>query len=178
MAIEVSKRSGTGLSVLLIGSRRWWPLSRKDPQASDQLHRRPAPGARPNLDAQGNISTAMFLVLTVVVAAVGVKSGLLVAFGIVFIPLCFYFRERAGLHLQLHGSVWNAAWAWNADRWCHCCGPDSRSEYDRWTESQPSVLEGGQTHVWPIIASVRTTLAAFLPLMLARCNRPVHAVLA
>ena len=42
----------------------------------------------------------------------------------------------------------------------------SRSEYDRWSESQPSLLEGRETHVLPIIASVGTTLAAFLPLML------------
>ena len=94
----------------------------------------------------------MFLVLTVVVAAVGEVWTLGRVRHSVFVPLRFHFRERTGLHLQFHGDVWNAAWAWNADRWCHCCGRVSRSEYDRWSESQPSLLEGTKRMFWPIIA--------------------------
>ena len=125
MAIEVSKRSGTSLigvidrvKEVVASEQKRLPQALRISYIADQ-----APETRSQISTlQGNISTAMFLVLTVVVAAVGVKSGLLVAFGIRFHSSLLYFRERAGLHLQLHGDVWNAAWAWNADRWCHCCG--------------------------------------------------------
>lgn len=41
-----------------------------------------------NAELQGNMATAMFLVLTVVVATVGVRSGILVALSV---PFCFFF---------------------------------------------------------------------------------------
>ena len=91
MAIEVSKRSGTSLidvvdrvKEVVESEKRRLPQALAINYLADQ-----APETRSQIETlQGNISTAMFLVLTVVVAAVGVRSGLLVAFGI---PFSFLF---------------------------------------------------------------------------------------
>ena len=88
MAIEVSKRSGTSLIGVIDQLKEVVASEQKRLRAlrisyiADQ-----APETREQPTLKGNISTAMFLVLTVVVAA-GVKSGLLVAFGI---PFSFLF---------------------------------------------------------------------------------------
>ena len=60
-------------------------------------------------ELQGNIVTALVLVMVLVVAAMGIRSGLIVGAGI---PVSFLFAlifiYQFGLHVQLHGHVRHA----------------------------------------------------------------------
>ena len=102
MAIEVSKRSGTSLigvidrvKEVVASEQKRLPQALRISYIADQ-----APETRSQISTlQGNISTAMFLVLTVVVAAVGVKSGLLVAFGIPFSFLFAFIFVLSLIHI-------------------------------------------------------------------------------
>ncbi len=115
---------------------------------------------------EGNISTAMFLVLTVVVATVGVRSGLLVAFGIpfsfmfafIFINLLDYtynfmtmFGMLLGLGMLIDGAIVVVELA---DRKLKE-GETPRAAY----------IYATRRMFLPVVASTGTTLAAFLPLM-------------
>ena len=115
---------------------------------------------------EGNISTAMFLVLTIVIAAVGVRSGLLVAlsipfsfmFAFIILNLLDYtynfmtmFGMLLGLGMLIDGAIVVAELA---DRRLRE-GEGPRAAY----------LYAVRRMFMPVLASTGTTLAAFLPLM-------------
>lgn len=115
---------------------------------------------------EGNITTAMFLVLAVVVAAVGIRSGILVALGIPFSFMFAFmvvkflgftynfmimFGMLLGLGMLIDGAIVVVELA------------DRRLK----AGTAPKVAYSYAVHrmFLPIIASTLTTLAAFLPLM-------------
>lgn len=169
VVLEVSKRKGTSLitavekvkEVVEREKRNYPPLvevsylADQAPDTLDQIK-----------TLQGNISTAMFLVLTVVVAAVGIRSGLLVALGIPFSFLFAFivvsalgytynfmvmFGMLLGLGMLIDGAIVVVELA------------------DRTMEEGKSPKEAyvyaTRRMFWPVLASTGTTLAAFLPLM-------------
>jgi len=169
VVLEISKRKGTSLitavdkvkAVVELERRNFPPLvevsylADQAPDTLDQIN-----------TLQGNISTAMFLVLTVVVAAVGVRSGLLVALGIPFSFLFAFivvsalgytynfmvmFGMLLGLGMLIDGAIVVVELA---DR--------SMSEGK---SPKEAYVFATQRMFWPILASTGTTLAAFLPLM-------------
>ncbi len=169
VAIEVSKRVGTSLvevvdrvKEVVEAARRNYPSNVQVAYMADQ-----APETIEQINTlQGNISTAMFLVLTVVVAAVGLRSGLLVAFGIPFSFLFAFivinalgftynfmvmFGMLLGLGMLIDGAIVVVELA---DRRM------SEGETPR-----QAYLYATRRMFWPVVASVATTLAAFLPLM-------------
>jgi multidrug efflux pump len=115
---------------------------------------------------QGNMATAMFLVLTVVIAAVGVRSGILVALAV---PFSFFFAFiiisamgftynfmvifglLLGLGILIDGSIVMIEYA---DR-------KMAEGYGR----EDAYQEAVNRMFWPILASTATTLVAFLPMM-------------
>ncbi len=119
-----------------------------------------------NMGLQGNMATAMVLVLIVVIASVGVRSGLLVTMAV---PFSFFFAFIVitllgftynfmvifglllGLGMLIDGAIVMVEYA---DRKM-AEGLDSKEAY------KASV----QRMFWPILASTATTLAAFLPIM-------------
>ncbi len=119
-----------------------------------------------NMGLQGNIATAMALVLIVVIAAVGVRSGLLVTLAV---PFSFFFAfivitllgftynfmvifgMLLGLGMLIDGAIVLVEFA---DRKM-AEGLNSRQAYKAAVERM----------FWPITASTATTLAAFLPIM-------------
>jgi len=119
-----------------------------------------------NMGLQGNIATAMALVLVVVIAAVGVRSGLLVTLAV---PFSFFFAfivitllgftynfmvifgMLLGLGMLIDGAIVLVEFA---DRKM-AEGLNSRQAYKAAVERM----------FWPITASTATTLAAFLPIM-------------
>ena len=169
LSVEVTKRSGTNLLEVVGKVREVVDEAAKDFPASvtvsylaDQ-----APWVREQVSTlQGNIVTAMFLVLTVVVAAVGLRSGILVALGI---PISFMFAfividllgftynfmvmfgMLLGLGMLIDGAIVVVEFA-------------DRKMAEGMTPKQAFV---GATRrmFWPVVASTGTTLAAFLPLM-------------
>ena len=117
-------------------------------------------------EMQGNILTAMMLVLIVIVSALGIRSGLLVAAGVPFSLLfasiillqlgySFNFMVLFGMLLALGMLIDGAIVITEfADRKM-AEGMSSRQAY------QLSV----KRMIWPVTASTSTTLAAFLPIM-------------
>lgn len=119
-----------------------------------------------NLGLQGNMATAMVLVLIVVIASVGVRSGILVTLAV---PFSFFFAFIVitllgftynfmvifglllGLGMLIDGAIVMVEYA---DRKM-AEGLDSLAAY----------REASRRMFWPIMASTATTLAAFLPLM-------------
>ncbi|MDA1371794.1 MAG: efflux RND transporter permease subunit [Proteobacteria bacterium] len=119
-----------------------------------------------NSGLSGNMATAMVLVLIVVIASVGVRSGLLVTLAV---PFSFFFAFIVislldftynfmvifglllGLGMLIDGAIVMVEYA---DRKM-AEGLDSREAY------KASV----KRMFWPILASTATTLAAFLPIM-------------
>jgi len=115
---------------------------------------------------QGNMATAMVLVLIVVIATVGVRSGILVALSV---PFSFFFAFiiisalgftynfmvifglLLGLGMLIDGSIVMIEFA---DR-------KMAEGYNRRDAYQEAV----NRMFWPILASTSTTLAAFLPMM-------------
>jgi multidrug efflux pump len=169
IAIEVSKRAGESLVDVVAGVRAVVEAVRLDLPRSVQIDyiADQSPQTIEQISTlQGNISTAMFLVLTVVVAAVGFRSGLLVAFGIpfsflfafIFVSALGYtynfmvmFGMLLGLGMLIDGAIVVVELA---DRKM-AGGATPNAAY----------LAAAQRMFWPICASVGTTLAAFLPLM-------------
>jgi multidrug efflux pump len=115
---------------------------------------------------EGNISTAMFLVFTVVVATMGIRSGLLVAFGIpfsfmfafIFVNLLGFtynfmvmFGMLLGLGMLIDGAIVVVELA---DRKMNS-GECPRAAY----------IYSTRRMFLPVLASTGPTLAAFLPLM-------------
>lgn len=119
-----------------------------------------------NLGLQGNMATAMVLVLIVVIASVGVRSGLIVALAV---PFSFFFAFiiisllgftynfmvifglLLGLGMLIDGAI---VMVEHADRKM-AEGLDSKEAYKKAVDRM----------FWPIMASTATTLAAFLPIM-------------
>lgn len=119
-----------------------------------------------NSSLQGNMLSAMALIMLVVVAAVGVRSGILVAMGV---PFCFFF---AFIIISLLGYTYNFMVIFGlllalgmlidgaivlveyADRKL----AEGYSREDAYEEAVNRMF-------WPIISSTLTTLAAFLPLL-------------
>ncbi|MEQ8483045.1 MAG: efflux RND transporter permease subunit [Pseudomonadales bacterium] len=117
-------------------------------------------------ELQGNILTALALVMVIVVAAMGFRSGLIVGIGIpvsflfslVFVYLLGYtfnfmvmFGMLLGLGMLIDGAIVVTEYA---DRKM-TEGFDRRAAY----------AMAAKRMFWPVTASVATTLAAFLPLM-------------
>ena len=119
-----------------------------------------------NLGLQGNMATAMVLVLIVVIATVGVRSGFLVTLAV---PFSFFFAfiiismlgftynfmvifgMLLGLGMLIDGAIVMVEYA---DRKM-AEGLSSRDAY----------REAVRRMFWPIVASTATTLAVFLPIM-------------
>ena len=117
-------------------------------------------------ELQGNIITAMCLVLILVVATLGVKSGLLVGFGIPFCLLgaliivnvlghSFNFMVMFGLLLSLGMLIDGAIVVVEFSSTKGAEGLSTREAY----------ITAVQRMAIPVIASTGTTLAAFLPLL-------------
>lgn len=119
-----------------------------------------------NMSLQGNLATAVILVLVVVIAAIGVRSGILVALSVPFsfffafiiislLGFTYNFMVIFGLLLGL-GMLVDAAIVMveYADRRM-AEGLDSHAAY----------RDAARRMFWPIVSSTATTLAAFLPLM-------------
>ena len=117
-------------------------------------------------ELEGNIVTALALVMTIVVAAMGLRSGLIVGVGIpisflfalIFIYLFDYtfnfmvmFGMLLGLGMLIDGAIVVTEYA---DRKM-VEGFDNRAAFTL----------AAKRMFWPVTASVATTLAAFLPLM-------------
>ena len=117
-------------------------------------------------ELEGNIVTALALVMTLVVAAMGLRSGLIVGVGIpisflfalIFIYLLDYtfnfmvmFGMLLGLGMLIDGAIVVTEYA---DRKM-VEGFDNRAAFSL----------AAKRMFWPVTASVATTLAAFLPLM-------------
>ncbi len=117
-------------------------------------------------ELQGNIFTALALVMVLVVAAMGFRSGIIVGLGIpvsflfslIFIYLLGYtfnfmvmFGMLLGLGMLIDGAIVVTEYA---DRKM-IEGFDRRAAYSL----------AAKRMFWPVVASVATTLAAFLPLM-------------
>lgn len=169
VAIEVSKRKGFSLvdavqkvKKVVRDEQANFPANVSVSYIGDQ-----APDTLEQINTlQGNIVTAMFLVLTVVVAAVGIRSGLLVALGIPFSFLFAFIIVRylgytynfmvmfgmlLGLGMLVDGAIVVVELA---DRRMGE-GGSPREAY----------IYAMKRMFWPVIASTGTTLAAFLPLM-------------
>ncbi|HJN49841.1 MAG: efflux RND transporter permease subunit [Pseudomonadales bacterium] len=169
ISLEISKRHGSNLiqvvdSVKAVVEREKasYPAAVEVSYIADQ-----APDTLDQINTlQGNISTAMFLVLTVVVAAVGLRSGMLVA---IAVPVSFLFAfivinalgytynfmvmfgMLLGLGMLIDGAIVVVEFA---DRKM-AEGKTSREAY----------IYSIKRMFWPVVASTGTTLAAFLPLM-------------
>ena len=119
-----------------------------------------------NLGLQGNMATAMVLVLIVVIASVGVRSGLIVTLAI---PFSFFF---AFIIISLLGFTYNfmVIFGLLLGLGMLIDGAIVMVEYaDRKMAEGLNSKEAYKAAVdrmfWPIMASTATTLAAFLPIM-------------
>lgn len=117
-------------------------------------------------EMQGNILTAMMLVMTIVVAALGLRSGLIVGFGIPFsllfalvvtyvvgfsFNMMVMFGMLLALGMLIDGSIVIAEFA---DR-----------KMAEGLSAQQAYAVAVKRMFWPVAASTGTTLAAFLPIM-------------
>lgn len=119
-----------------------------------------------NMGLQGNMATAMVLVLIVVIASVGVRSGLLVTMAV---PFSFFF---AFIIITLLGFTYNfmVIFGLLLGLGMLIDGAIVMVEYaDRkmaeGMDSQAAYRDAVKRMFWPIMASTATTLAAFLPIM-------------
>ena len=117
-------------------------------------------------ELQGNIFTALGLVMVVVVAAMGLRSGIIVGIGIpvsflfslIFIYQLGYtfnfmvmFGMLLGLGMLIDGAIVVTEYA-------------DRKMTEGYT-ARPAFILAAKRMFWPVAASTATTLAAFLPLM-------------
>lgn len=119
-----------------------------------------------NMGLQGNMATAMVLVLVVVIASVGVRSGLLVTLAV---PFSFFF---AFIVIRLLGFTYNfmVMFGLLLGLGMLIDGAIVMVEYaDRKMAEGLNARDAYRAAVdrmyWPILASTATTLAAFLPIM-------------
>jgi len=126
----------------------------------------------PNAERQvneliGNVITAMMLVMILVVGALGLRSGLLVSMGIPVSFLCSYivllqigysfnfmvmFGMLLALGMLIDGAIVIVEYA-------------DRKMVEGYEKKEAYALSARRMF-WPVVASVATTLAAFLPLFL------------
>ncbi|HLT63210.1 MAG TPA: efflux RND transporter permease subunit, partial [Pseudohongiella sp.] len=119
-----------------------------------------------NSSLQGNMLSAMALIMMVVVAAVGVRSGMLVALGV---PFCFFF---AFIFISLLGYTYNfmvifgllLALGMLIDGAIVLVEFADRKMAEGHTRAE-AYTEAVDRMFWPIVSSTLTTLAAFLPLL-------------
>jgi multidrug efflux pump len=119
-----------------------------------------------NSSLQGNMLSAMALIMLVVVAAVGVRSGILVAMGV---PFCFFF---AFIIISLLGYTYNfmvifgllLALGMLIDGAIVLVEYADRKMAEGYNRAD-AYEEAVSRMFWPIISSTLTTLAAFLPLL-------------
>ena len=169
VVIEITKRPGTSIVKVVGQIKARVEEARKD--FPDNVEIEYIADMTPDTVEQistleGNISTAMFLVMTVVIATIGVRSGLLVAFGIpfsfmfafIFVNLLGFtynfmvmFGMLLGLGMLIDGAIVVVELA---DRKMKT-GASPKSAYVYATKRM----------FLPVLASTGTTLAAFLPLM-------------
>ena len=117
-------------------------------------------------EMQGNILTAMLLVMVIIIAALGVRSGLLVGMGVPFsllfsaiillyIGFSFNFMVLFGMLLALGMLIDGAIVVTEfADR-----------KMAEGLSSKAAYMQAVQRMYWPVVSSTATTLAAFLPIM-------------
>ena len=169
VAVEVTKRAGTSI-VKVVGKiksvvedvRKDFPPNVQVNYMSDMTQ----DTIEQIQTLEGNISTAMFLVLAIVVATVGIRSGLLVAFGIpfsfmfafIFVNLLGYtynfmvmFGMLLGLGMLIDGAIVVVELA---DR-----------KLKEGEAPKAAYAYATRRMFMPVVASTGTTLAAFLPLM-------------
>ncbi|HCD27121.1 MAG TPA: acriflavin resistance protein [Gammaproteobacteria bacterium] len=118
------------------------------------------------VELEGNIFTALGLVMVIVVAAMGLRSGLIVGIGIpasflfslIFVYLLGYsfnfmvmFGMLLGLGMLIDGAIVVTEYA---DR-----------KMVEGLSRQHAYIVAAHRMFWPVTASIATTLAAFLPLM-------------
>jgi multidrug efflux pump len=169
VVIEVTKRPGTSIVKVVNEIKARIDATRKDFPANVEINyiADMTPDTVEQISTlEGNISTAMFLVLTVVVATIGVRSGLLVAFGIpfsfmfafIFVNLLGFtynfmvmFGMLLGLGMLIDGAIVVVELA---DRKMKA-GESPKVAY----------IYATRRMFLPVLASTGTTLAAFLPLM-------------
>ena len=123
-------------------------------------------GIDQNMGLQFNMATAMVLVLIVVIASVGVRSGLLVTLAV---PFSFFF---AFIVIRLLGFTYNfmVMFGLLLGLGMLIDGAIVMVEYaDRKMAEGLNARDAYRAAVdrmyWPILASTATTLAAFLPIM-------------
>ncbi len=117
-------------------------------------------------ELQGNIMTALALVMVLIVAAMGFRSGIIVGFGI---PVSFLFSVTL---LHQIGFTYNfmVMFGMLLALGMLIDGAIVVTEYaDRkmveGVHRREAYALAGKRMFWPVVASVATTLAAFLPLM-------------
>lgn len=169
IAIEVRKRLGANLINTVDASRAAVERSRDKFSADMTIGYVFDASVMTNQmvsELQGNIITAMCLVLILVVATLGVKSGLLVGFGIPFCLLgsliiinvmgfSFNFMVMFGLLLSLGMLIDGAIVVVEFSNTQAAAGLPAREAY----------ITAVRRMAIPVIASTGTTLAAFLPLL-------------
>lgn len=169
IAIEVRKRLGANLINTVDASRAVVERSRDKFSADMTIGYVFDASVMTNQmvsELQGNIITAMCLVLILVVATLGVKSGLLVGFGIPFCLLgsliiinvmgfSFNFMVMFGLLLSLGMLIDGAIVVVEFANTQAAAGLPAREAY----------IAAVRRMAIPVIASTGTTLAAFLPLL-------------
>ncbi len=169
LALEVSKRSGENIidtieriRAVVEAARTGWPATVEVTYSQDR-----SKDIRQVLgDLQNNVLSAILLVMVVVIAALGVRSGLLVgiaipgsfltgilvigAFGLT-LNIVVLFSLILAVGMLVDGAIVVTEYA---DR--------------KMTEGEPrrrAYALAAKRMSWPIIASTATTLAAFLPLL-------------
>ena len=117
-------------------------------------------------EMQGNILTAMLLVMVIIIAALGLRSGFLVGMGVPFsllfsaiillyIGFSFNFMVLFGMLLALGMLIDGAIVVTEfADR-----------KMAEGLSSKVAYAQAVQRMYWPVVSSTATTLAAFLPIM-------------
>lgn len=169
ISLEISKRKNANLIDTVDAVRRVvnaeavnFPVSVNVRFMNDQ-----APSTLEQVNTlEGNITTAMLLVLVVVVAAVGLRSGILVALGIPFSFLFSFiilsyldytynmmvmFGMLLGLGMLVDGAIVIIEYA---DR-----------KMTEGLSPTEAYIDSTKRMFWPVLASTATTLAAFLPLL-------------
>jgi len=168
ISIEVIKRVNANMinmvanvRALVESARTGYPEKIDVTYTTDQ-----APEAQRQVDElKGNILTAMMLVMTLVVAALGLRSGLLVGFSIPFSFLCSYillnwigytfnfmvmFGMLLALGMLIDGAIVVIEYA---DR-----------KMAEGLSREKAYYTAAKRMFWPVVASTATTLAVFLPL--------------
>jgi len=169
LALQITKRANANVidtidSVKAIGERHRQNMPGKVTVFHSQDQ---GPSALNQItELEGNILTALALVMVLVVAAMGFRSGIIVGIGIpvsflfslIFIYLMGYtfnfmvmFGMLLGLGMLIDGAIVVTEYA---DRKM-TEGFDRRAAYSM----------SAKRMFWPVVASTATTLAAFLPLM-------------